>query len=203
MIPNEYFDAFSTQKYQNKNPVQRALIRRFMQQLLLMFVEAQPVKSVLEIGVGEGFISGYLSERFPHIDFTGVDLREEDLTNLRKRFTRIQAHAGNVYDLPEIVEGPFDLVIMAEVLEHLDEPERGLDSIRAMNPRRAILTVPHEPWFMLSNLARGKNVTRLGNDIEHVNHFGQRSFRKILSTRFDVLRQATAYPWLLALVARR
>lgn len=200
MIPNEYFDSFHTQKYRNPNPVQRALIRRFMEKLCLLFIEAQPVHSVLEIGVGEGFVSGFLSERFPDKQFTGVDLRADDLKLLRQRFPRIEAHVGDVYDL-SFLPGPFDLVICAEVLEHLDEPERGLAQICALQPRRAIFTVPHEPWFMLSNLLRGKNVTRFGNDIEHVNHFGPESLRRLLQTRFAVLRQTRSYPWLLALCA--
>ena len=56
---------------------------------------------------------------------------------------------------------------------------------------------------MLSNLLRGKNVTRFGNDIEHVNHWGTSSFRKLLEQRFDVLELTTAYPWMLALVQPR
>ena len=60
--------------------------------------------------------------------------------------------------------GPYDRVICCEVLEHLDDPGRALDQIVAQRPRRVILSVPHEPFFMLSNLARGKNVTRLGNE---------------------------------------
>jgi hypothetical protein len=56
---------------------------------------------------------------------------------------------------------------------------------------------------MLSNLARGKNVTRFGNDPEHVNHWGRGSFRALLDTRLDVLRLTTSYPWLLALTAPR
>jgi hypothetical protein len=56
---------------------------------------------------------------------------------------------------------------------------------------------------MLSNLARGKNVTRFGNDPEHVNHWGTSSFRRLLETRLDVLRLTTSYPWILALTAPR
>lgn len=91
----------------------------------------------------------------------------------------------------------------AEVLEHLEEPARALDAIAALRPRRAVLTVPHEPYFRLSNLASGANVTRWGNDPEHVQHFGPRSFRALLSTRFDVLTLDTSYPWILALATPR
>lgn len=202
MIDAAYFDRFTTQKYRNENPVQRYLITRFVDAIHSMFIEANPVQRVLEAGVGEGFLSGYLSEKFPEVDFHGLDLSGEDLANLKTKFPRIQTYEGSVYELPRLDPSP-DLIICAEVLEHLDDPDRALAEMEALGPRRLILSVPHEPWFMLSNLARGKNITRFGNDIEHINHFSVRSFRKLIEKRFDVLRTTTSYPWILALAAPR
>ncbi len=203
MIPDAYFARFETKKYRNENPVQRALIRRFVARLHDLFIEAGPVRSVLEVGVGEGFISGYLSEQLPAIRFAGVDLSADDVARLRGKFPRVEARQGSAYDLGAAPEGGVDLVICAEVLEHLDTPERAVDEMLRLRPRRLLLSVPHEPFFMLSNLARGKNVGRLGNDPEHVNHWGPRSFRAFLERRVDVLRLTTSYPWILALAAPR
>jgi 2-polyprenyl-3-methyl-5-hydroxy-6-metoxy-1,4-benzoquinol methylase len=200
VIPDAYFARFETKKYRNENPVQRALIRRFVSSLHDLFIEAGPFASVLEVGCGEGFISGYLSEQFPAITFTGVDLAAEDVDRLKQKFPRIDARQGSAYDLSGL-SGRHDLVICAEVLEHLDTPERALDEMLKVKPRRLLLSVPHEPFFMLSNLARLKNVARLGNDPEHVNHWSPRTFRALLSTRLDVLRMTTSYPWILALAA--
>jgi len=202
VIPDEYFARFDTKKYRNENPVQRALIRRFVRTLHELFIEAGPVASVLEVGMGEGFISGYLSEKFPAIRFTGVDLSADDVARAQQKFPRIEGHAGSAYELGAL-PGGYDLVICAEVMEHLDAPARALDEMLRHAPRRLLLSVPHEPFFMLSNLARGKNVARLGNDPEHVNHWGRASFRRLLETRLDVLRLTTSYPWILALCAPR
>ena len=202
MIPDSYLDRFETKKYRSNNPVKRKLIRAFIDELHSLFVAANPVQRVLEVGVGEGFISGYLSERFPEKQFVGVDLNAADIELCRAKFPQIETHVGNIYEL-DFLEGPFDLVICAEVLEHLDEPQRGLEQIAKLQPRRCIFTVPHEPFFMLSNLAVGKNITRLGNDPEHVNHFRPRSFAKLLGTHFHVLEQSKSYPWLLALAQPR
>jgi 2-polyprenyl-3-methyl-5-hydroxy-6-metoxy-1,4-benzoquinol methylase len=197
VITNEYFDQFQTKKYRAKNPIKRALIRRFVEQVAKLVSEGPAPKSVLEIGIGEGFLSGHLSSLHPGAKFSGVDIQERDLERLRAKFPHIDARTGNIYDL-SVLPGGYDLVICAEVLEHLEQPERALDQIVALRPARVILTVPHEPWFMLSNLAMGKNITRLGNDIEHCNHFTVGSFRRLLSTRFDLSQVTTSYPWILA-----
>jgi SAM-dependent methyltransferase len=202
LVPDSYFDQFSTAKYRNPSRVQRALIRRFVARLHALFVAANPVSRVLEIGVGEGFLSGYLSERFPEKHFTGVDLDPAKLAGLRRLFPRIETHVGDGYDL-SFLPGQYDLVICAEVLEHVQEPLRLVDQALARQPHRLILTVPHEPWFQLSNLARGKNLRLLGNDPEHLQHWGPRSFRAMLEPRCEVLVTTTSYPWLLALAAPR
>jgi 2-polyprenyl-3-methyl-5-hydroxy-6-metoxy-1,4-benzoquinol methylase len=202
VIPDAYFDRFETPKYRRRSRVRRALIRRFVRRLHELILEAGPVSSILEIGVGEGFLSGYLSEKLPTVRFCGVDASAVALGRLQRLFPRIETFVGDACDLSGL-RGPFDLVLCAEVLEHLGEPARALDAIAALRPRRAVLTVPHEPYFRLSNLASGANVTRWGNDPEHVQHFGPRSFRALLSTRFDVLTLDTSYPWILALTAPR
>ena len=205
MIPDAYFSRFETRKYRNENPVQRALIRRFIASLHDLFIEAGPVSSVLEVGVGEGFISGYLSEQFPGIRFSGVELAEADVLRARRHFPRLEVHQGSAYALGALPGGPgaYDLVICAEVLEHLETPSRALDEMRSLKPKRLLLSVPHEPFFMLSNLARLKNVSRFGNDPEHVNHYSPRSFRRLLEGHLEVLRVTTSYPWILALSAPR
>lgn len=197
MISDEYFDQFQTQKYRAKNPVKRALIKRFVDQVTRLFHDGGAPASVLEIGIGEGFLSGHLSGIHPKTKFSGVDIQDSDLELLRAKFPHITAHHGNIYDLSGL-PGGYDLVICAEVLEHVTEPERALSQIVALAPKRVILTVPHEPWFMLSNLAMGKNVSRLGNDIEHVNHFSVASFRKLLTQKFELTTLTTSYPWILA-----
>lgn len=197
MINRAYFDQFETKKYRAKNPIKRALIARFVKKVAALVAEGGPPKSVLEIGVGEGFLSGYLSSLHPNAAFSGVDIQEQDLALLRAKFPHIQAHHGSIYDLSAL-PGGYDLVICAEVLEHLSEPRRALEQIVGLQPKRLILTVPHEPWFMLSNLAMGKNISRLGNDIEHCNHFTVRSFRKLLSKHVALTRVTTSYPWILA-----
>jgi len=198
VIPDSYFDTFHTAKYKSQNPLQRLLIKRFMAKLSDVFDATQPSESVLEIGCGEGFVAGQLSARQAGGPYVGVDLNEEDLQNLRAKFPAVEAHQGSIYDL-SFLGRDFDVVVCAEVMEHLDDPDAALEQIIARRPRWVILSVPHEPWFCLSNFARGKNITRLGNDPEHVNLWGRRGFRKVLDSYLVVERHETSYPWQLVL----
>jgi 2-polyprenyl-3-methyl-5-hydroxy-6-metoxy-1,4-benzoquinol methylase len=202
VLPDSYFDRFTTPKYRGRNPLQRLLIRRFVERFHALFVAANPVETVLEIGVGEGFLSGLLSERFPEKRFTGVDLDGEKLAALHELFDRVETHQADIYQL-DALPGRYDLVICAEILEHLTEPERALEQICRLGPRRVIVTVPYEPWFQLSNLLRGKNLERLGNDPEHVQHWGRSGLRALVTPRFEILYAGSSYPWLLALLAPR
>lgn len=200
MIPDAYFDRFDTPKYRSRSRVQRELIRRFVARVHALFIEAGPIESVLEVGVGEGFLSGYLSEKLPEKSFTGVDVREEDLTRLRTKFPRIATHAASIYDVDR-VPGRFDLVICAEVLEHVGDPDRALQALTKLRPKHLLITVPHEPWFLLSNLLRGKNLARLGNDPEHLQLFTAKRFERLLDRHLTIQRMTRSYPWLLALGA--
>lgn len=202
MVPAAYFDQFATPKYRHKGRLQRLLIQRFVRCFYNLFLEASPAQNVLEIGVGEGFLSGYLCERFPDLHFTGLDLCQRDLDLLKQHFPRIDTYQGSAYEL-NALPGTYDTVVCAEVLEHLDTPERALDQIWALRPRRVLVTVPHEPWFRLGNFLRGKNLSRWGNDIEHVNHWCPRTFQRFLQGRFQVLRLTTSFPWILSLLTPR
>ena len=202
MIPDAYFDQFRNPKYRRRNPVQRLLLRRFVAKVESLFVEAAPAEMVLEVGVGEGFLAGYLWERFSDKKFTGVDLHQESLDRLKCLFHGIETHQGDAYDLA-FLGREYDLVICAEVLEHLQDPQRALNQILSLKPKHTILTVPHEPWFMVSNFLRGKTLRRFGNDSGHVNHYTVRSFRRLLSPYFEILRLTRSYPWILALAKPR
>jgi hypothetical protein len=79
------------------------------------------------------------------------------------------------------------------------ETTRALSALVALRPRHLLVTVPHEPWFLLSNLLRGKNLTRLGNDPEHVQLFTAGRFGRLLRRHLTIERSTQSYPWLLAL----
>lgn len=92
---------------------------------------ATPRGRVLDIGCG----TGYLLEHLAELNFSGigVDLSPESVEVAQARLTeidaadRLQAQVGSAYDPPD---GPFDLVTITDVLEHLEDPRRCLAAAR-------------------------------------------------------------------------
>jgi 2-polyprenyl-3-methyl-5-hydroxy-6-metoxy-1,4-benzoquinol methylase len=202
MIAHAYFNQFESPKYNCKNPLQRWLISCFVSRIQSLLHAASPIHDILEIGVGEGFLAGYLSAQFPNVRYSGVDISSDDLQRLRRLFPHVQVWLGTIYDLA-LQPGQHDTILCCEVLEHLGDPERAIQEIVRLQPQRVIISVPHEPWFMLSNLMRGKNLSRCGNDVEHIQHWNLRTFRKLLNRYFSIQRLTTSYPWMLTLLAPR
>ena len=84
-----------------------------------------------------------------------------------------------------------------EVLEHLFEPAPVLRRLVSLTRGALVLTVPHEPWFQLANLARGRDLIRLGNHPEHVQHWNTRSFTEFVSEYADVVSVRRRFPFII------
>ena len=59
---------------------------------------------------------------------------------LRAKFPHIEAHQGSIYDLSTL-PGGYDLIICAEVLEHLERPADALDQIVKLRPELSVVFI--------------------------------------------------------------
>lgn len=183
------------EKFQTGNPVVRRLIDRFYARLREV-VEPIGAESLLDAGCGEGETLARLDGALP-ARAKAVDLSEEAVAFTAKRFPSVEVSRHSVLELP-FADGEFDLVLCLEVLEHMPDPDAALAELCRVAGGRLVVSVPHEPWFRLGSLARGKYVRTLGNHPEHVNHWNPRSLRDFLATRADVLSVRRSLPWLIA-----
>ena len=85
---------------------------------------------VLDVGCGTGFLLERLAGRgFSGI---GVDLSPESVAHASRRLAeigasdRLSAVVGSAYEPPE---GPFDLICLTDVLEHLEDPRACLRAL--------------------------------------------------------------------------
>jgi 2-polyprenyl-3-methyl-5-hydroxy-6-metoxy-1,4-benzoquinol methylase len=92
-----------------------------------------------------------------------------------------------------------ELIVCCEVLEHLDDPEAGLETITRLARPWLLVSVPREPIWRALNLARGKYVRDLGNTPGHLGHWSRRAFVEFLRSRVEVVDVRSPVPWTMAL----
>lgn len=182
-------------KYRSRNPVVRHLVARFLRRVA-MLAEARRPRRVLEVGCGEGIVLEYLSGRTRTGWFAGVEVDRDALARARQRCPGATLLRGDAYHLP-FADATFDLVLCLEVLEHLAEPGRALRELRRVSRAACLVSVPHEPFFRLGNLVRGKNVRRLGDPVDHVQHWSARAFGAFCAQHLDVRTATTSFPWII------
>ena len=186
-----------TQKYTAKNPAIRWLTARWVDRLrgLLDQIAADSAGAgtrALEVGCGEGVIAQELTTRWPSV--TALDLPDAGLrAHWRDRPGPGYLHA-DAHRLP-FSDHQFDVVVAAEVLEHLPDPERGLAEIARVGRGHLLLSVPREPIFRGCNLLAGRYVRDLGNTPGHLNHWSTRSFVRFVSTVAEVRAVTKPFPW--------
>ena len=123
-------------------------------------------------------------------------LDAEALARARARCPDVPLIRGDACALP-VRSGTYDLVVCLEVLEHLPDPAPALEELLRVTRRGCLLSVPHEPFFRLGNLLRGKNLTRLGNPSDHLQHWGGLEFEALCRRYFTVRACGSSFPWLI------
>jgi 2-polyprenyl-3-methyl-5-hydroxy-6-metoxy-1,4-benzoquinol methylase len=189
-------------KHESQNPIQRALIDNVHAKAVELVRRAQP-STILELGCGEGYVLSALADAGVRAQLTGIELDDRaarvagerlgERATIERRDARELAADGR----------RFDMVLMLEVLEHIPDPAQMLPILDSLTNGWVLLSVPWEPVFRGLNLLRGKNLTRLGNDPDHVNHWGRLGFAKFVSTRFDIVTSPEVFPWTMVLARSR
>lgn len=191
---NQNSDSGNYKKYTSKNPLMGIVISKFMKDLSEAIAPLEDLKRIIDIGCGEGFIVNNLNRP----DITGVDISKKALSIAKQKNPGCNFCTGSIYDL-SFKKNSFDLVIATEVLEHLENPDRALKEIKRISKDYCILSVPNEPYFRIMNFLRGKNLTRFGNDIEHLQNWSSGEFVKLIETQFDVVELKKPFPWTMVL----
>lgn len=190
-------------KHKNKNPLQKFLLNKFYNDLIEMLNQVQHDKyKVLDAGCGEGFTLNKLSQNKIGEKLEGIEFSKDAVEIGKKLHPYLSLKQGDIYKLP-YKDNSFDLVLSTEVLEHLKEPEKALKELIRVSKKYILLSVPNEPWFRIANFLRGKNITRWGNDIEHVNHWSKRHFREFVrGENIKILKSKTPFPWTMMLLEK-
>lgn len=183
-------------KYGSKNPVVKWMMNGFASALSDLIARAEP-ESIHEIGCGEGYWVLRWSEQ--GLNARGCDFSREVIEIARENAINRGLETSlfksrSIYDL-DVTQDSADLVVCCEVLEHLENPEAGLQALQRVTKRRLIISVPQEPLWCALNLARGKYITRWGNTPGHIQHWSRSDFVKLVSKYFEVIEVRSPLPW--------
>jgi SAM-dependent methyltransferase len=186
-------------KYGTSNPVARRLMTGFLSDLDEL-VERSAAREAHEVGCGEGEISIRLARR--GIRVRGTDAFPQVVEEARRRAAAAGVEIGFEATPLEELDAEVDaaeLVVCCEVLEHLEDPDRGLEMLARLARPWLIASVPREPLWRGLNLARLSYVGDLGNTPGHVSHWSKGGFERFLSSHFEVVELRSPLPWTMAL----
>lgn len=197
-VAGNYFD-----KYRSRNPLHRALVGGFLRAARELANVAAPTR-VLEVGCGSGDLAARL---FPagddlSVDYTGVDVSTEEVARAQERYPVGRFQVASASDLP-FPDRCFDLVVVCEVLEHLDLPDRCMKEAGRVCAAHVLVSVPWEPVWRVLNVIRGKYWKHLGNTPGHLQHFSRRGIRQLVAERFDIVAERRPLPWTMLLARLR
>lgn len=166
--------------------------------IVLRWMERMQPARVLDLGCSGGLLAERVRS-FGH-RVTGVDFLE--LPGVRDRVDDfVSADLDRGLPTTLIDQGPYDVVIAADVLEHLRKPDRLLDQIRSVLAPGGtlIVSVPNiGHWYSRGRIALGLfDYDQRGIlDLTHLRFFTRRSLLKMLrQAGFRVLQEeATGLP---------
>ena len=155
----------------------------------------------LDVGFGSGALLTTAAE-FGY-EVAGIDLREENVRLMREAGFDVHAVELAAYR----PAAPFDVVSMADVLEHMPFPKRALrDARELLRPGGLLfLSMPNADAFVWQASTRAQTNPYWG-EIEHYHNFGRRRLTALLEEcGFAVLRYGVSfrYRMCMELVARR
>jgi glycosyltransferase involved in cell wall biosynthesis len=146
---------------------------------ILAMMQDEPPRRVLDVGCGPGWLAGPLRECGHEV--VGVDLVEHAGVRSRTdRFVRADLDAG----IPDEVGVGYDVILAADVLEHMRNPERLLRQMteRLRDGGVVLASVPNiSHWYSRGRIALGLfSYDQRGIlDRTHVRFFTRRSFLQL------------------------
>lgn len=137
----------------------------------------------LDIGCGDGYLMGQISSRCE--ETVGIDAEKTaiDLANkILVTYKNCTAYQGSCYEL-QLLEGQFDTILMADVIEHLEAPELALKRITQIMKSTGTL------YLTTPKLKPGQPLEKY-----HVQEFKSEQLKKLLQGFFEEVQLTYFWP---------
>ena len=185
-------------KYESQNPISRWFINRFTEHLESLLNNLQ-FESLLEVGCGEGYLLKRLEKRLQGLDLLATDISPEIIAEAELLIPEVPKLVASAYDLP-LEDKSRDIVLACEVMEHVEEPDKLLVEAKRVARKHCIFSVPHEPWWRIANMMRGKYLNNFGNTPGHIQHWNKSKLMNLINSVFDKPRHQFVGLWQFVVV---
>ncbi len=155
-------------------------------------------KKVLELGCGPGHMSRVLKEHLG-CEVTGVEVDEEAAREARKHCREVIVCDLDRAKLSGYLSGrTFDVIVMADVLEHLIKPERVLRQAKGLlrESGHLVISIPNVAYMgiVASLMSDDLPYSDLGLlDRTHMRFFTGPSFRRLLGLEGFIIKKWQTY----------
>lgn len=157
--------------------------------------ECLEIKSVLDIGCGDGTTLIHLKNRFPNANLTGVDLSPERISRLNEHIAGITTCVGDANNLAQLHGNNYDLIISSQVIEHVASDDKMLQEIHKLIAKTGTIYISSvvKKWYgWWIYKCQGK----ITCDPTHVREYGSsQEFKELIERNgFQILKlKATPY----------
>lgn len=187
-------------KYRSKNPFKKILLTRFLEAIFRAVVSINP-KLILDAGCGEGLPMKYFKQKNTKLSFVGIDI-DKRVLSIAKNNVKTERFVLMDVTKMRYKNNYYDLVLMLEVLEHLENPEAAIVEVKRVSKNWCIFSVPNEPWFSFLSFLSGMHLRRLGRHPEHIHFWSSQTFTKLIKQYFRHVDVVRSLPWTIV-VARK
>lgn len=115
-----------------QNGVSRNMLQRMWHsgkvKAVLDLIDIKP-KNILDIGCASGWFLSQIAKHYTDAICSGIDVYKKAIDHGAKQYKHLRLIYGDAHALP-FNNNSFDLVVCAEVLEHVLKPEQVLDEIK-------------------------------------------------------------------------
>lgn len=140
-------------------------------------------RDVLDLGAGDGYLSSLVASRCHQVvaleaDADGVAQARQMLSG----YPNVRVEQGSAYAIPYPPES-FDVVMMADVIEHLEAPENAVAEVTRVLKQDGVALVTTPKW-------RADRVW----DTRHVKEYTPSDFKGLLASHFECVEMRYAWP---------
>lgn len=151
--------------------------------LRMMELIPEDVKTILDVGCGNGIITNELSSKW---DVTGLDSSASALEYVKSK--KIQAYATKI----PFENSSFDLVLSSELLEHLKDEDlnKAVQEISRIACKYIIISVPNQEYLDVSSVKCPK-CSSIYHAWQHLQSFSKGDIERLFLPEFRLIHYET------------